>query len=310
MDQIWERLGNEFDTMGAHSSFGVRPELRNQVNEAWRHWDDNIEPGNRAAIVDRTRDLINSWADGAIISGERWQNTRSKLLAGIRQSKVPTTREALGDMIDALDTAMERAMPPADLHRWQQARGQWRNMLVLDKALGAGEEAAAGIITPYRLRMAASNVYGKKGFNRGRSPYTRLANAGVEILTEPRSSGTAERLNAMGIPQAARGGIGAYLGSILTGGHPAGAMAGGMVGAGAPGFLGSQMMRPSMQRWLMGPRPNAGLPLLLSAGRLNAGLQQDREAANKGRRKHATKPDDDLWLRALMLHQLQQGQGQ
>ena len=55
---------------------------------------------------------------------------------------------------------MERSIAannPADSGAWATLRNQYGNMKVLSKAsLGGGEDAGLGVISPARLRMAAS----------------------------------------------------------------------------------------------------------------------------------------------------------
>lgn len=73
-------------------------------------------------------------------------------------------------MRESLDDAMQRSIAqnnPRDLGGWQQARRQYRNMLVVEKAAtGAGENAALGLISPSQLRNATVQQ-GRRAFARG-----------------------------------------------------------------------------------------------------------------------------------------------
>jgi hypothetical protein len=105
-------------------------------------------------------------------------------------------------------------------------------MLVIEKAVtGAGEGAAAGLISPAKLRQYTVTKQGARKYARGQGDFSGLGHAGNEAMTPLPNSGTAGRLSAqnLGIPWS----------SIVGGGvgYGAGESSGGLWGAAAGALL-------------------------------------------------------------------------
>lgn len=84
----------------------------------------------------------------------------------------------------------------------REARRQWYNMLVISRAVsGPGEGAAAGHISPQKLRqMLTSSEDRKIQYAAGRGDLTELSRAANEILTPIPTSQTTERAMITSIP--------------------------------------------------------------------------------------------------------------
>lgn len=190
--------------------------------------------------------------DLANIGGESYQHLRSQLDRAARSAKAnPELSSALRGMRESIDDAMERSISmtnPADAGAWQEARRQYRNMLVLEKsATGAGENAALGLISPSQLRNATT-VQNRRAYARGQGDFAELARAGEALMKPMPQSGTAPRLRAQN--------LGAMLPTILGGGAgagvggPAGAIVGAAAGAAIPRVAGALMMSRPGQAYL------------------------------------------------------------
>ena len=183
-----------------------------------------------------------------IISGETYQAIRSQMLAKARQTSNPELKLALGDMRNALDESVQKGLPPKLADAWLGARQEYKNLLVVEKALNRGGEfAPSGLITPAALRQAAYSVE-KRGFTRGQSSYTDLAKAGEQIMKTPPQSGTAPRAAAHFIPSLIGGALG-------FGAHGLGGILGGVAG---PAIMGRALMSGLGQRYMSN---QAGVPL-------------------------------------------------
>lgn len=194
---------------------------------------------------------------GADISGRSYQTIQSEIQRYARATSSPELRSALYDMKGALDKAIESGLPnAADAQQWSQARGQWKNLMTVDKAVsGSTESAAAGLITPAKLTQAIESM--KRGsYVRGRGDFAELARAGNQVMKPFQDSGTATRTMVRAVP--------AVVAGMLGGGiHPAG-LAAATVG---PYFAGKALMSPAVQRLLT----NQALATRTPAARAAAG---------------------------------------
>ena len=176
------------------------------------------------------------------ISGDTYQTIRSQMLAKARQTSNAELKLALGDMRNALDESVQKGLPPKLADAWLAARQEYKNLLIVEKALNRGGEFAPnGLITPAALRQAASSIE-KRGFARGQSDYTALAKAGEAVMKTPPQSGTAPRMTAHLIPSAIGGLAGGLLGGAIS--MPA------VTGLIAPALTGRAIMSGLGQRYL------------------------------------------------------------
>src|SRR5690606_29368165 len=146
-----------------------------------------VPDSQRAPVVNEViRDIVDrvQSAPGRPIAGDAYQSLRSRLDKRARSVRAsdPQPSDALPGIRTSLDDAMERSIAqnnPTDLGAWQQVRGDYRNMLVLEKAAqGSGENAAMGLVSPAALRTAVQSVYGKRSYVRGQNDFAELAQAG------------------------------------------------------------------------------------------------------------------------------------
>lgn len=218
------RIGDEFDGLAARNTMVADQALANDLTGVWSDYTNVVNPSARVPAVENTiRDVANALtANGGTISGEAYQTLASRIEKIARGTGDNELASALRGIKASLDGAMERtlqAQNSPDLGAWRQARSDYRNFLVLEKAAqGAGENAAMGAITPAKLRAAAQSVYGKRSFVTGRDPFAELAQAGQATMTPLPQSGTAPRIAArnmlMNAPAVAGGFLGHELGQL------------------------------------------------------------------------------------------------
>lgn len=252
IDRAFNRIGQQFDGLAARNQIVPDQQLANDLQGAVTEYTSLVPEAMRAPVVHNVaQDIIDAMNRGPI-SGDAYQALRSRLDRAARTSRAdPQLSDALRGLRESLDDAMQRSIAqnnPRDLGRWQQARRQYRNMLVVEKAAtGAGENAALGLISPSQLRNATVQQ-GRRSYARGQGDFAELARAGEALMKPMPQSGTAPRLRAQNlgamIPAILGGGAGAGVGG------PVGAMAGAAAGAAAPRIFGSLMMSPVGQRYL------------------------------------------------------------
>lgn len=193
LNDAFVKIGSTFDNLAAKTTVPFDKQLQQDVGDVVFHYTQTS--GMPAPIVKTMADQIEQLAKngGGTISGEAYQNIRSKLGALSTSGDGPT-RIAVRDLQSALDDAVERYMPAKFISQWKNARKQYQNLLIVqDSVKGAGPEAVSGIITPAHVRSATSNVLGTSRYTRGAGETNDLARAGVQILTPLANSNTAAR---------------------------------------------------------------------------------------------------------------------
>ena len=254
IDTAFDNNSNQFNSIAARNP--AIPIPSSFWNDAARVADDYEGlTGQRSPLLDRFTAQIGNPATGSpAISGDAYQAIQSDIARFARAATQPELKSALYDYRAALDDAMQRGLTQigntGDAQAWRQARGDYKNLLVLERAAGGTSETAAqGFITPAALAIADKAINGRRNFVRGNTPFADLAQAGNAVMKPLPQSGTAPRAAAHLLP--------AILGGAL--GHGTGdAMAGVMAGAAAPAIMGRVVHSTPVQAYL---RNQAAVPL-------------------------------------------------
>jgi hypothetical protein len=246
IDHAFDRIGGNFDRLAANNTLHMDNQFVTDLVDAAREYHGVVAPAMRSPIIeDVVRDIGTTQArNNGQISGEAYQAMTSRLERTARGTTDPQLKMALREVRAALDGAMERSIAthnPADAGAWREARNEYRNLLVLEKAsTAAGSNAAEGIISPSSLRNATINTQGRRNYARGNGDFADLARAGEAIMKPLPNSGTAPRQYIQHLITALGSGAGGMVASIP-----------GMVaGAAAPAAVGRVLMNPVVQRYL------------------------------------------------------------
>lgn len=253
IDGAFNRIGDQFDSLAARNTLKPDRKLQNDLVDTWRNYMSVTPPNARVPIVaNMMTDINNALKNGGSLDGKTYQSLRSRLDRVARGSSDPELANTLRDIRSALDDGMERSIAvtnPKDLGGWRTARKEYRNMLVLEQAAtGAGENAAAGLISPSALRSATLTKQGRRNYARGSGDFADLARAGEGVMKSLPQSGTAPRTAIRNMGAALPAVLGAGAGGAAGGGF--GAMAGMAAGAALPAFAGKLMMTPAGQAYL------------------------------------------------------------
>lgn len=277
------RMGIEFDRI---QNLSDAPFTQNVQDELLRVAEDYMdETPNAVPFIETTMNNLgkNAAANGGMLSGVAYKDTRSKLNDIIRNTEDDGLRKAAMDMQDVLDTHIEQHLPPQEQSAWRTVRSQYRNYLPIEHAKSAGGgRSARGEISPLGLKAGVKAIEGKREIASGERGMTDLAESGAAILEEPRSSGTAERRRAQlsGLLPLLSGGGG--LAAMLQAGLP-GPLSAALATAGAAGAMAipaarDQFIRSDFgQKMLARQGPQMGTERNLLASILGAAREKERQ---------------------------------
>jgi len=254
IDNAFTRIGNDFEAIGQRNNVIADRRLGNDLARVEREYNNVVSPSNRAPVIANTaRDIGDMMAqNGGNLTGQQYNAITSRLARQARNAQAdPQLREALQGLRGVLDDAMERSMfrsgNSADLQLLRQARNQYRNMIVLEKAAtGAGSSAAEGLISPSQLRNAVVQQ-SRRAYGRGQGDFADLARAGEALLKPLPQSGTSPRNNVTQLLNTLGAVVGGGAGSA---GGPAGTALGAMAGLAAPAVAGRALLSRPVQAYL------------------------------------------------------------
>lgn len=278
----FDRIGGQFDAVGARNHLAGDVQLGNDLARVEGEYNGLVSPSQRAPVVANTiRDIGDTIAtNGGHMTGEQYNAMSSRLARQARGANAdPQLREALAGTREALDDAFERSLQASgniqDLAALREARNQYRNLMVIEKAAtGAGSATAEGIISPSQLRNATVSTHGRRNYARGQGDFADLARSGEAIMKPLPNSGTSPREYMRHALSTIGSVIGGTAGSAAG---PAGTVGGAVAGLAAPGVLGRALMSGPAQRYLgnqvlgpaQGSRVNQALAAALLAPKRN-----------------------------------------
>lgn len=211
-----QRLGDQFRDLSARNTLTPDNQFITDLTTAVRDYR-NVPPSQQRAIVQGYVDDIIGHVNAGTMPGRQYQEMRSRLSrqANSLRNSDPTLSDALRDMRNALDSAMERSIPAGsqDAQLWQQSRREYGAQKVIEKtASRAGEATAEGQLVPANLRNTVS-AENRGAYARGQGEFSELARAGSAVMAPLPNSGTAQRnalTNMLMLP------VSATAGRVLT----------------------------------------------------------------------------------------------
>lgn len=191
------RIGSEFERLSQQNNLAMSPELAGRLGaiseEASRFGTDD----SARAVANAIDEVMGKAADG-VVPGRAYQALDSKLgklLKGGGEKAM-----YLGQVRDALRSAMDESITAADREAWQTARSQYKNLKTVRDLVA--KEGADGNISPALLmgRVNATQA-GKEANAMGRGgEMADLARIGRQFVRDPiPDSGTATRLATLGL---------------------------------------------------------------------------------------------------------------
>lgn len=272
IDGAFKRIGGVFENVGIGTTVKLDPQFGRDIKGVINEYNSLVAPSQQAPVVANYLKNFNDIAksQGGVMDGVVYNAWRSEL-AALQRSASGDARlsGALSGMINSLDDAFERSQMVAGnkaaVDAIKEARKQYRNLLVVERAAtGAGEDAASGLLSPRQMRQALTGQ-SRRDYSRGRGEFSELVHAANEALTPLPNSGTAQRAFATSIPLSILGGLG---GGAVSGGTGAGIGAAAAATMG-PGLLGRVLMNPLMQGYLKNQVATPALGGLNPAGNMS-----------------------------------------
>lgn len=260
INTAFQRIGNDFEQAArrvfvplarGNQQGQIQPQaVVRVVDDIAARYERVSQPSLASPLPRRISDDLAGMSQNALnMDGRTYLRWRSELGAAARGAQDAATRRALYDIQNALDTAAEaflrRSRTPEVADQLRQARNQYRNMIVIEKAAtSAGENAAIGLISPSALR-AATVQQGRRAYASGQGDFGNLARAGEALMKPLPQSGTGPRVGVQLLGTTVGGALGALMGGPVTG--VAGATAGQVFG---PAIVGRAVMSPGIQAYL------------------------------------------------------------
>lgn len=190
-----DRLTQNFRDLSARNALTPDDQFITDILAATRNYRRVPESQQSAMLRGYVDDIQNHILNGQM-PGRFYQEMRSRLSkqANSLRDADPTLSEALRDMRNALDNAMERSIAgTADAGLWGQTRREYGAQKVIEKAASkAGEAMTEGQISPAALRNTVS-AENRGAYARGQGDFSELARAGAGVMQPLPNSGTAQR---------------------------------------------------------------------------------------------------------------------
>lgn len=194
MSANYDRIGQQFRDLSARNTLQADRQLAAELGATLNKYDRLLPSEQKQIVGNLASDIVERIrAGGGTMKGEDYQEIRSWLSTASQKEGNQHAASAMKGLRDALDNNMMRSIAPEDAAAWQEARRQYGNWKDLAKAQGAGEDAAAGLISPQALRQAVASGKNKEAYVRGEGDFAELVRAGNQILSRLPNSGTAQR---------------------------------------------------------------------------------------------------------------------
>ena len=212
-----QRIGDMFDTVAANTTIRADPQFFQDIHDTLNSARMVLPSSETEPLIRQTQNILEKIdPNTGSISGETYQALTRKgtPLDRLLESENPNIAHYASGLKDALDDALQRSASPDMQQMLTTAKYQWRNLMTL-KPLVA--KATTGDISP-ALLMGRVNQNTGNGLAFGQGgDLGNLARIGQRFLKEPPSSGTAERLGAMGMLTRVGGLAGAAAGAHEVG---------------------------------------------------------------------------------------------
>lgn len=188
------RIGQSFNDLSARNTVTLGDDFLNALGTVEGRLNEFSSP----AIKENIEKALNLAANGTL-DGKTYQSVRSTLgrkADGAFRSGDSDLGQALKTIKSALDDAATASISAADREAWKQARNQWQNLKVVEKAAAPNTaDAVAGNVSPAKLAQALLQV-DRKGMTYGTrgDDLSELARIGQALIKDQiPNSGTAQR---------------------------------------------------------------------------------------------------------------------
>lgn len=278
LEEATSRIGKVFDDVV--SGVDVIPTRDNliKMNNSIKTYTQLAPKETAAPIFRNMQKALNE----AAVTGKpipasvikEWRSTVSKATTSEDGAMRNAAIDAIEALDDAINSALVAAKKPEAVANLREARGQYRNLLAIEKA--AARSDVEGILSPLQLRTALIQQ-GRRRYTQGKGDLAPITRAAADVLRPLPQSGTQPRLSANQMFSGAAGGTGAGLGAVGLGMEPLTATAVGAATAVAPAVRNRFLASDAGQRYFQNQILDEFGPLLdqRASGMLPGLLSQD-----------------------------------
>lgn len=244
-----DRIGDEFERLSQNTNAHVNRADIAQLRQVQNDYLARTPIGEQLPwLQPGQHSLADLMQQAGTLPGDLYQSIRSHLGRVIAAGSRPENVQAAREVQNILDRIVERSMPRQLLPQWQEARRQYRNLVIIEDAIrSSGAQGVEGVISPASLNRSVANN-APRDYLTGQGDLTQLAKAGAATMRPLPQSGTAPRAAITSAPAVA----GAAVGSAFGGAPEAAAAA--AAGLATPGLAGRVLMSQPMQMWLRNQR--------------------------------------------------------
>ena len=251
LEEAATRIGNSFDAIVEGVDVMPSTSNLNVMTEAVETYKQLAPKASAPPIFENVQAALAQAAQSGkpipASSVKTWRSTISKLT----KSPDPATRETAVIAIDALDDAINSSLiaakKPKAVVDLREARGQYRNLLAIERA--AQRSDIEGILSPLQLRTALIQQ-GRRRYVQGKGDLGPLTRAAADVLKPLPQSGTQPRTMANVLTSGATGGTGFGLGAVGLGMDPLSATAVGATAAVAPALRNKALASGLGQKYM------------------------------------------------------------
>lgn len=186
------KLGKEFDRLTARNNLQADSQLLDDLVKVTTS-AEKMATSDNARIVSNHVDELLSKTQNGVIPGRAYREFDSALGRAMK-TQDGDRKFYLGQIRDAVRSAMDRSIPEADQAAWKAARGKYKNLKTVEGLL---EKAPTGEINPALLLNAVRSANKDVAYGGG-GDLADLARIGQQFLKDPvPNSGTPLRAAIM-----------------------------------------------------------------------------------------------------------------
>lgn len=250
-----QNIGKRFEQVGQVARVVPDRGFATRLKSVVDGYTNRTSQGNRVPAVQAyAQEILQEAAKPGGMAGQKYLAIRSALRADQRSGDGPF-RDAAGRLVEHLDAQMIRSGPkelrPQIAKFVQDNNRMWRDYLAIEKtARRQGAVSSAGLLSPQALNSEIKKQ-SRNLVSRNNRDLGRLARAGDDVLRPLKSSGTAERNQAISMLKSPA----ATASSVMAGGLASG---GDLLTMGASAMVPYLMQvatargisNPTMQRYM------------------------------------------------------------
>lgn len=248
------QIGKRFENVAKAARVLPDKQLQAGLTKAVREYTNKTSQGNRVPAVQQyANEILTEATKSGGMDGRKYLAIRSALRADQRSGD-PQLRSATQELVDQLDAAMIRAAPrnlrPQVSKYIQDNNRQWRDFLAIRETMKRqGETSSAGLISPQVLNQEIKKQ-SKNLVSRNSRELGKLARAGDDVMRPLKSSGTAERQQAISVLKGPSTALSAIGGALASGGDPFTTVVAGLTPLALQAGTARLASNPTLQKYL------------------------------------------------------------